>query len=239
MQIRRLNEAGVLEFRNQLAEIRSGSRSELDHSLISGKDFSEEFYLTVEIEQKEFSNKKDLSAYLVDILNLRNNRFLYYDVGMWTWLSVVYFDLLCPKNAQGKYNVKADARYILADPKNWRRYYRHLLACPARIYCELGEVATPFLSSQIHIWGEFHEQLSAYQDIATNKPLMESANALYWDPMTLKLKKGSGSKGPGTPRRFSDLVGQFELTFDLNVMPSNNFLNILPGREFGRWTNAT
>jgi hypothetical protein len=238
MFIRTLNEAGINEFRNQMLEIKSRTRTEFDNSFLFDKNYSESFNEEVEIEYSPFTNKKEISEYLSIKLQLENRKELYYNIGLWTWLSAFYFHLVCPKGNKGIHNIKAEARYILADPKNWRRYYRHLLACPARLYCELGELAQAFLASEIHIWGDFHEQLTAYQEIATNKPLIKAANILYWDPVAKKLKKGAGSKGVGTPRRFSDIVGQFELTYDLNAMVGEQILQLFPEREFKKWTSV-
>jgi hypothetical protein len=236
MEIRKLKNEGVDEFRKQLGELRSGMRQELDIAFLSDEKLSEDFSKRIEIEMKEFNNKNDITQYLVEKLTLKENKDLYYSVGLWTWLTAFYFNIICPINSSGKRKINEDAKYILTEPKNWRRYYRHLLACPARLYCELDHLAAPFLASPIHIWGDFHEQLTAYQDIATNKPLIKTANELYWDSNLHKLKKGSGSKGSGTPRRFSDVVGQFELTYDLNAMQSAQILGLLPEYEFKKWS---
>src|SRR5690606_8981835 len=97
-------------------------------------------------------------------------------------------------SVKGQRRAKADTSYILAEPRNWKRYYRHLLACPVRLYCELGELATPFLEAPVPVWREFHEQLTAYQNIATNKSLIAAATKLYWDPSKNTVKKGASSK---------------------------------------------
>lgn len=235
MFIRKLNNDGIEEFRKQLGQFRIGARKNLDTQFLTNDVTSSTFNLNIEVEFKNFVSKEHISDYLAARLNLRENRHLYYDVGLWTWLSVFYFDLVCPEKSLGVRSVKAEARYILADAKNWVRYYRHLLACSARLYCELGELAKPFLMSPIHIWGDFHEQLTAYQSIATNSALIGTAKKLYWDENAKKLKRGAGSKGPGSPRRFSDIVGQFELTYDLNAMQSKDIVELFPQNEFSKW----
>ena len=234
MYLNSFNIEGINEFRTQIQEIKSGSRSKIDLTILSNEKLVIPFATEIEIEKLDFGNKREISKYLSEKLKLKNNKSLYYDIGLWTWLSVFYFDLLCPTDKNGNINVKAEARYILADPRNWTRYYRHLLACPARLYCELEDLSQAFLESPIHIWGDFHEQLTAYQSIATNKSLIKTANVLYWDYSNGRLKKGSGSKGAGSPRRFSDVVGQFELTFDLNAMGSPDILTLFPS-EFKKW----
>ena len=238
MVIRCFNEKGIEEFRFQMNELKNGMRKEFDQNILENEDLTFAYKGEIEIEILEFLNKKEISIYLSNKLNLILDKHLYYDSSLWSWLTAFYFDVVCPKNAGGNRKINEEAKYILTDPKNWRKYYRHLLACSAKLYCELGELADPFLASPVHIWGDFHEQLTAYQSIATNKPLIKAAGNLYWDSVHGKLKKGSGSKGAGTPRRFSDIVGQFELTYDLNAMPSDDILRLFPEFEFKKFNTA-
>lgn len=236
MVIRKLNDKGLEEFGGQLFELRAGSRAELDLGFLAHSSTSLAF-ADIDLSNERFATKLEIARYLVDALDLRNNRAYYYDVGLWSWLAAYYFDLVCPLN-NGVRSVKAQARYVLADPKNWRRYYRHLLAFPSRLYCDLGDLSVPFLSSPIHIWGDVHEQLAAYQNIATNRGLIGAAIKLYWDETSRKIKRGASSKGRGSARRFSDVIGQFELTYDLNGMQSDEVLQLLPETEFGRWQSS-
>lgn len=237
MIIRSLNENGINEFLNQLQELRMGERKDLNMNSLNEKSNSEPFEHEVEVENLDFNNKYEIIKYLCDKLDLKNNKHLYYDRGLWSWLAAFYFEnLTSVKDSQRKIN--ENAKYVLVEPKNWRRYYRHLLASFARVYCELDELASPFLSYPIPIWSDFHEQLLAYQQIATNKPLIAAANKLYWDEKILKIKKGAGSSGAGTPRRFSSIVGQFELTFDLNAMSYDNILSLFPIQEFKKWESG-
>ena len=184
MVVRILTENGINEFLTQLQEIRIGTRQDLSVELLTGKNFTGSFEEEIEIENGSFRTKKELIEYICEKLNLKNNKHLYYHRGLWSWLSVFYFkDLTSVKD--GKRKVNEDAKYILMEPKNWRRYYRHLLASFARVYCELDTLAIPYLSYPVPIWSDLHEQLFAYQQIATNKPLIEAANKLYWDEKNL------------------------------------------------------
>lgn len=237
MLIRILNKKGIDEFITQLNEIRMGSRQDISSDLLINKEFTSSFENDVEIEEKIFPTKQEIIEYLCNKLELRNNKHLYYHQGLWSWLSVFYFKNLTAVT-NGRRKVNEDAKYVLMEPKNWRRYYRHLLASFARIYCELDSLSIPYLSYPVPIWSDLHEQLFAYQQIATNKPLIAAANKLYWDEKNSKIKKGAGSSGAGTPRRFSAIVGQFELTFDLNAMNEVNILSLFPQHEFKKWEPA-
>jgi hypothetical protein len=238
MLLRTLNEKGLEEFKNQLDELRIGTRHNLNKDFLTHSDFSIPFETEIDFEYKHFENKLELITYLCIKLQLRNNKNLYYDRGMWSWLAGFYFELLTTVSKEGSRKVNEDAKYILTEPKNWRKYYRHLLASFARIYCELEELSVPYLSYPISIWSDLHEQLFAYQQIATNKPLIAAANKLYWDEKNQKIKRGAGSSGPGTPRRFSAVVGQFEMTFDLNAMNDENILSLFPMQEFKKWESV-
>lgn len=238
MFVRILNTDGIEEFLNQISEIRSGARLTLDRAFLSDESFSEPFESIIEIESKGFINKQEIISYLCSKLDLSKNKQLYYHRGLWSWLAAYYFDILTSTNKDGHINVREDAKYVLMEPKNWRRYYRHLLASFARIYCELDYLSEPFLSYPIPIWSDFHEQLFAYQQIATNKPLIAAANRLYWDDTNQKIKRGAGSSGAGTPRRFSAIVGQFEVTYDLNDMSPDDILSLFPEQEFNKWQSV-
>lgn len=238
MLVRILNEKGIDEFLKQLNEIRGGTRQNLDSSFLTDKGLTDSFENEIDIQNEIYPTKQELIKYLCERLDLKNNKSLYYHRGLWSWLAAFYFNSLTSTDKEGKRKLNEDAKYILMEPKNWRRYYRHLLASFARIYCELDDLAAPFLSYPIPIWSDLHEQLFAYQQIATNRPLIAAANKLYWDESISKIKKGAGSSGAGTPRRFSAIVGQFEITFDLNAMSKENILSLFPQQEFSKWGPA-
>ncbi len=103
----------------------------------------------INIERVEFKNKNELIPYLVEQLNLRANKDLYFDKGLWSWLTAFYFDNICPTDGNGKRKVNESAFYILRDPKNYTKYYRHLLAYPSRLYSELDESSKIFLIGSI------------------------------------------------------------------------------------------
>ena len=239
MIIKILNESGIEEFLKQLNEIRIGNRHDLNRDFLDNKHFTFPFDKEVEIEDLIFPTKREMIIYLCGLLDLNNNKHLYYHRGLWTWLAAFYFNSLTTVDKNGKRKINEDAKYILMEPKNWRRYYRHLLASLQGLYIvNLKICLCHFLAYPVHIWSDLHEQLFAYQQIATNKPLIGAANKLYWDEKNSKIKKGAGSSGPGTPRRFSSIVGQFEITFDLNAMSSQNILSLFPNQEFKKWESA-
>ena len=155
MTLRIFNEKGINEFRLQIEEIKSGLRKKIDQEILTDELLTENFDRDIDLENIFFSTKKEISIYLVEKLNMIYNKDLYYNTYLWSWVTAFYFDIVCPPKSNGVRKVNEIAKYILSDPKNWRRYYRHLLACSARLYCELGHLADAFLTTPIHIWGDF------------------------------------------------------------------------------------
>ena len=139
-------------------------------------------------------------------------------------------------DATGRRRVYERARYI-PDPTNFRKYYRHLLAGPYRIYRAYAASSRrvwPLLCGPLDRPGEIVEQLCAYQEMVTNAGLMAAVTAMYIDPETDRPKRGTMGKGPGSPRRLPKVINQFDVTWDLYSMTPAQILGMLPP-EFDRW----
>jgi hypothetical protein len=90
------------------------------------------------------------------------------------------------------------------------------------------------LSGRLHVHGEAAEQLGAYQDVITCKPLIATIGSLVWDIDRARLKRGFGGSGPGSARRVQVVAKQFGLTYDLHSIRPEQILDLLP-REFDRF----
>jgi len=232
--IRIFNEEGLNEFERIIGEIRNGSIKEIPETLLYDEQYSEILEPVINIERVEFKFKNQLVPWLVSQLSLKENKHLYFDKGLWTWLTAFYFNNICPADGNGKRKVNEAAFYILKDPKNYTKYYRHLLAYPCRIYSELGDSSKIFLIGTFQKRGEITEQFGAYQEIALNKGILDAANILYWDEETKNLKRGAASKGGGSARRLVRVIRQYQMTYDLNSMKGNEIAELLPD-EFAKW----
>ncbi|MBW0176667.1 hypothetical protein [Sediminibacterium sp.] len=232
--IRIFNDDGLSEFERIVGEIRNNNLNVIPETLLFDPQLSDLLEPIINIEKVDFKNKNQLVPYLVNQLNLKNHKHLYFDKGLWTWLSAFYFDNICPVDANGKRKINEAAFYILKDPKNYTKYYRHLLAYPSRLYSELGESSRIFLIGTFQKRGEITEQFGAYQEIALNKGILDAANIMYWDETTSSLKRGAAGKGGGSARRMVRIIRQYQMTYDLNSMSGNEIVSLLPS-EFSRW----
>ncbi|MBL7701088.1 MAG: hypothetical protein JNM14_02465 [Ferruginibacter sp.] len=232
--IRMFNAAGLNEFERVIAEIKNGNLKSIPEDLLFNEDFVEAYDLVINIEQVELKNKNELIPYIAQQLDLKNNKQLYFNKGLWSWLSAFYFDNICPVDGKGKRKINESAFYVLKDPKNYTKFYRHLLAYPSRVYAELEDSSKIFLIGSFLKRGEVTEQFGAYQEIALNKGIIDAANILYWDDATKNLKRGAASKGGGSARRLVRIIRQYQMTYDLNSMKGNEIVSLLPG-EFAKW----
>lgn len=234
VSIRSFNEQGLNEFEKVIGEIRDDSIKNIQEDLLFNEHYSEIQEPIINVDRVDFKNKNELVPYIVERLNLRANKHLYFAKGMWTWLAAFYFDNICPADGNGKRKVNEAAFYLLRDPKNYTKYYRHLLAYPSRLYSELGDSAKIFLIGTFSKRGEITEQFGAYQEIALNKGILDAANLMYWDENTLNLKKGAAGKGAGSARRLVRIIRQYQMTYDLNSMNGKEIVELLPN-EFAKW----
>lgn len=236
VSIKTFNEAGLNEFERIISELRNGNIKSIDEQLLFDEQYTDSFEPIINLEKVDYKNKNELVPYLVQQLNLRENKHLYFNKGLWSWLAAFYFDNICPTDGNGRRKINETAFYILREPKNYTKYYRHLLAYPSRVFSEIGDSSKIFLIGSFAKRGEITEQFGAYQEIALNKGILDAANIMYWDDNTGNLKRGAAGKGGGSARRLVRLIRQYQLTYDLNSMKGDQIVEMLP-TEFKRWND--
>ena len=121
--------------------------------------------------------------------------------------------------------------------EDYRKYYRHLVAGPYLIYRAHRDNPSrvlAVLAGPVNQPGDIAEQLASRQEIVTNKAAMALATTLYISPSTQRPKKGAAGRGPGSARRFADILNQFDLTWDLYAMQVEAMLKMMPP-EFKRF----
>jgi hypothetical protein len=162
------------------------------------------------------------------------------DNGLWVWLTLYYFDALCPLDRTGKRKVLEIEQYIPSRQCN-RKYFRHLVGSAALLVDEFGELAKVLLVTNLggirH--SDFLNQLGSRQDMIRNRAVIELASILYFDSKTGKIRRGAvHSKKPGNVWRLIAVAQQLELTYDLHAMTADMIGARLPA-EFGQWGPGT
>lgn len=232
--VRALNEKGILEFSKYLNEVREGLIRETPMELLTDPSYSSKIADKAEVEDRLFNSKLEMTKYLNEALQIFPQSQIDQNVGLWSWLSLYYFNQVCPSTKSGRRIPAQDYRYILE--LDYRRYYRHLLAGPHNIFGLHGEGAPLLLSGPPDRISKYSEELSSRQGFITNKGVIEAANLLYFDFEKKSPKRGPAvtTRKPGALIRFIDVVQQLDLTHDLYSMTGDEVLALLPS-EFDEW----
>jgi hypothetical protein len=231
MEVRLLNQTGTQVFREYLADLRGGVQNPIPSGLLDADEYTQEITETVIAESRGFSSRLEAAVYLSSILRSISDAVIE-EPGLWSWLSVFYFDQVCPPGPEGTRQPGEDYRYILTT--DYRSYYRHLLAGPFRIYHAQGERGRILLTNPLDKPGDINEQLASRQDMVASPGVMEAADLLYFSSADNAPKRGVAGKRPGNLRRFVTVVQQLDLTYDLYLMTGPEILRLLPS-EFDRW----
>jgi hypothetical protein len=238
-EIRRLTEQGTEAFRAYLGELRAGKPLAPPTDLLVGAVTSMPLTTRVNIERDVFTTRLEAAQYLARILGDVDRGQVDHNPGLWNWLSLFYFDRLCPPAPDGTRRPGRDYRYILPpidDPEHFRHYYRHLLAGAYTVHRLHPGKAGVLLCGTVDKFDDFNEQLASRQEFVSNPGIIEAADVLYFDASSRKPKRGAASnkRRPGTLRRFIDVIQQFDLTYDLYSLTGRQIVDLLP-EEFARW----
>jgi len=207
--------------------------------LLEGPDLTAVVEPAIEMQPRVFAARFEWACFSEELLRPHPAVELQRDTGLWAWLTLVFFDSVCPADGNGNRRVGQRARYVPSGT-DFRTYYRHLLEGPWRIahaHRDNPKRALGVLTGPLDRPGEIAEQLSSRQELVSSATVMEVTTKLYVDPRTAKPKRGAGGAGPGSPRRLADVLAQFDVTHDIYGMESDRLLAVLP-TEFDRFRPA-
>lgn len=236
MKLRRLTPTGIEQFAVFVVNLKTDPTLAPPERLLCDPLASEAVDGDVDFDLRTFADRYEAAEYLDERLRASSLVNPERDEGLWSWLSLYYFNLLCPRSEGSVRRVKEISRYIPATT-NYQRFYRHLLLGPFMIYrahADNPRRARGVLATSVNAPGDAVEQLASRQELITNRAVMGAATALYVDAGTGRMKSGSGGKGAGSPRRLAEVINQFDLTYDLYALRADELLEILP-REFDRF----
>lgn len=240
MKLRKLTPEGIAKFAEYLDLLETEPKRMVPTHLLEDSVCSEVFGNPTEIQRRTFGTRYAAAEYLDDILAKTGVADVGRDVGAGAWLTLLFFDELCPPNKLGERELRERPAYI-PDPQNYQRYYRHLLFGSLlifRAHRDAPKRAMAFLCKPLPIIDDIVAQLASRQEIVSNPAVVELATNLYFEPTSGTTKKGAGGKGGGSPRRLVDILRQFDVTWDLYSMSLTEFWAVLP-KEFEKFRPAT
>lgn len=236
MRLRRFNQDGITAFVNYRARLTLDPNLEPPLELLEDPALTELMRGNAEVKKIAFTNRFHTGKYLNELINEANIELPERDQGLWTWLTLFYFDVICPADGNGNRSPQHEAR-LVAQVDNFQRFYRHLLLGPyliVRAHLDNPECAMAFLCTPPWKPGEIVEQLASRKELVTNRAVAEAATQLYYDASSGSFRRGAGSSVKGAPRRLAAVLNQFDLTYYLYGMNTNELMALLP-KEFDRF----
>lgn len=227
-ELRRLTNLGQTRFSEYLQSLRSGGTEPTPFHLLTDSLTSEELAVSVEIDPPLFADRYAAGEWLRGSLKSLDETGLSRDHGVWSWLGLLMFDQTCPLRPDGTRRPGEDARHILPNTYNYRKYYRHLLREAWLAVRISGDVVKPLLAGALDTRGDLLEQLSSRIELFGNPKIMAAAVRLYVDEKGKHTKLAS-SKAGGSPRRLATIVAQLKLTYDLRGSSADQVIGLLPG----------
>lgn len=236
MKLRRLTPTGSESFATYLSQLRDDPKLPPPVWLLED-DKASVPVADIEVTERVFANRLAAASFLYELFEAAELTNVDRDAGLWTWLTLFYFDQVCPpKKGKERKAFKEEFRYIPA-MANFQKYYRHLLYGPYVIFSQHRseiERASALLIGPVDVSNDVIEQIASRLEYVANPDLVSAVTKLYVDPEKQDYKYGAKGSGKGSPRRLATVLQQFDLTFDISGMNSTAILELLPS-EFDRF----
>lgn len=231
---RALTDSGIDSFRSYLGRLRKGELAPPPLELLEAPEATREIAVEVELERRRFAHRLEFAKYLAGKFEALAPEDADADAGLWSWLSLYFFDQVCPAAPDGTRRPGADYRHVL-DFEVFSRY-RHLVYGPYSVYRRHKVLAFPLLSGPLHLQNSIYQEIAGRQDLVAHEGVLQAVMLLYFDPPKLAPKRGAQASGatPGTIRRFVRVLQQLDMTYDIYGLSGRDIVDLLPP-EFDAW----
>lgn len=238
MIVRQFRPDGIQEFRNFLARARANPAEPLPTGVLEDDSLTEVISPKLEATSEAFATKGDAARYLKNLLSPLSAPEASENAGLWTWLTLFYFEQVCPARA-GKRSVKNDYHYVY-EPKNSRHFYRHLLFISWRVLIVAPEDHRLFLTSRLSTLDKVTTEVMKRLFLTRIPCIFEVLDRLYWDGTRGKARAGivgQEVRAGNLTHRFPVRIRQLEKTYDLLSLDANQLIELL-GDEFQQHAKA-
>lgn len=233
MIIREFNAAGITLFREYLVSCRNDPTLPPPSQILEDDRYTVQLVPTREVDFRRLTTKADAATYLKAALADFDDSLLAKNTGLWSWLSLHFFDSVCPLKAN-KRVVRNDYHYIF-EPKNSRHYYRHLLFISWRVLQVSKSHNRLILNSPLATLDKVTAEIMKRLFLTRIPCIFEVLDELYWDKQRGKPRTGIVDfrkvKPGNLNHRFPMHIRQLEKTYDLYSLSAANLIELL-GPEF-------
>ena len=235
--VRCLNDAGVQEFAGYLARLRSDATAPPPFALLEDPRFTRPTALgAAHVEHRDFANRREFADYVDARFRMAGIVGTADEPGLWEWLSLFYFDAVCPPDAAGRRQPGAANRHLV-NSAFARRRHRHLLRGPYMLHRRYrggpnGELDL-LLAYPLHVHGVAATHLVERPRLLDSPGVLAAANRLYFDTATAGPKPGYADDSSGL-RSFCRFLNNLPAAFDLAHLGADTVLALLPP-QFEDW----
>jgi len=233
MIVRQFNEQGIKAFRGFLAAGRDNPQAPVPRGMLEDDALTKPIDAAVEIQQRQLVMRADAAKYLNDLLEPLPEHEVAVNAGLWTWLSLFFFDEICPRH-HGRLDIKNNYTYVF-EPRNPRHFYRHLLFIGWRVLRVSPTHNRLLLSSTVASLDQVTTEIMKRLYLTRIPCIFEVLDRLYWDERRGRVRPGivtSRSVKPGDlVHRFPSRIRQLEKTYDLFSLNADQLIELL-GSEF-------
>ncbi len=232
MKVRRFNQQGIDAFRRRLSELRQNSAAEVPVEWLEDDRLTEVVVPELQIQRCGFETRRDAAIYLSPVLQELCPERVAGDAGLWTWLSLLFFDSVCPV-VDGQRAVRNDYHYIF-EPRNSRHFYRHLLFIAWQILRLAPRWNELLLRSRVSSLDQMTAEVLKRLYLTRIPCIFEVIERLYWDAERRKPRPGmTGSRitAGNLTHRLPQRILQLEKNYDLVDLSADQLIELL-GEEF-------
>src|SRR5688572_5189229 len=200
MKLRRFTDNGIEQFKAYLTNLAEEPTLQPPRHLLTEPGASETLEAEIDVEDKVFTTRLDAAQYLDRVLSPEALPHVERDAGVWSWLTLLYFDQICPPGKGGAREPGEHARYVPQIDVS-RRYYRHMLLGPLmmlRAHADKPERLLALLSNPMDVaTSETYRLFIENPTLIACKAVVDTATWLYYDRQRGRLKRGVGTKEAG------------------------------------------
>lgn len=230
-EVRSFNKSGLRAFEEFLSLRRDGLLHVDASDLLNDVSLTDP--LAVNVEPREFATRRSAAEYLHFKLADIPAEKLRKDAGLWSWLSLFYFDQVCPE-IDGERKIRNDYTYIFK-PDESRYYYRHLLFIAWYVLQVAPHHNRLFLDQSVYRLDKYTSEVFKRLYVTRVPCAFEVLERLYWDGETNAPRKRMVSPGKivagNLMHRFPTRIRQLEKTYDLLSLTADQLIELL-GQEF-------
>lgn len=232
MKLRRFTADGTEAFREFLEKCRAEPDMPLPLELLEHRGFTEVVTPEIQVATEHFETKGEAAQYFSMVLKPLSAAEVSKDSGLWTWLTLLFFDSVCPVENRRRI-VRNDYRYIF-EPNNMRHHYRHLLFVAWRVLQLAPTHNRLFLRSRMNTLDKMTSEVMQRLYLTRIPCMFEVLDRIYWDDSKGRPRTGI-TRSVVTPgdltHRLPLRIRQLEKTYDLMSLTADQLIELL-GDEF-------